>query len=206
MKNKFGLLLNFYDHSLLALLVYNLPDLNVIRISDYGDCNLAALMFSFHLTISYFFSGVYWTIFWKASSRFASHGAECIYPSTGSERDINILWLEGTRFIKHDVIDICFILFWAFYSFSFWNLCMKRDRGWRTFKRPGVDAFLEHLAKFYEIVVYSDQLNMVCWNKSYMLWFFWFCFMYQWHNWQYLASAVRWSICWEVGPKPLHKI
>ncbi|KAL2495970.1 Mitochondrial import inner membrane translocase subunit TIM50 [Forsythia ovata] len=36
----------------------------------------------------------------------------------------------------------------------------KRDRGWRTFKRPGVDAFLEHLAQFYEIIVYSDQLNM----------------------------------------------
>ncbi|XP_072952275.1 mitochondrial import inner membrane translocase subunit TIM50 [Typha angustifolia] len=36
----------------------------------------------------------------------------------------------------------------------------QRERGWRTFKRPGVDAFLEHLAKFYEIVVYSDQLNM----------------------------------------------
>ncbi|TYI67649.1 hypothetical protein E1A91_D08G033100v1 [Gossypium mustelinum] len=36
----------------------------------------------------------------------------------------------------------------------------KRERGWRTFKRPGVDAFLEHLAKFYEIVVYSDQMNM----------------------------------------------
>ncbi|PKA57067.1 Mitochondrial import inner membrane translocase subunit TIM50 [Apostasia shenzhenica] len=36
----------------------------------------------------------------------------------------------------------------------------KRERGWRTFKRPGVDAFLEHLAKFYEIVVFSDQLNM----------------------------------------------
>ncbi|KAM7251730.1 hypothetical protein ACFE04_023613 [Oxalis oulophora] len=36
----------------------------------------------------------------------------------------------------------------------------KRDRGWRTFKRPGVDSFLEHMAKFYEIVVYSDQLNM----------------------------------------------
>ncbi|XP_057765483.1 mitochondrial import inner membrane translocase subunit TIM50-like isoform X2 [Salvia miltiorrhiza] len=34
----------------------------------------------------------------------------------------------------------------------------KRDRGWRTFKRPGVDEFLEHLAQFYEIVVYSDQL------------------------------------------------
>ncbi|KAI5674673.1 hypothetical protein M9H77_15037 [Catharanthus roseus] len=36
----------------------------------------------------------------------------------------------------------------------------KRDRGWRTFKRPGVEAFLEHLAQFYEIVVFSDQLSM----------------------------------------------
>ncbi|KNA11700.1 hypothetical protein SOVF_132710 [Spinacia oleracea] len=36
----------------------------------------------------------------------------------------------------------------------------KRERGWRTFKRPGVDAFLEHLAQFYEIVVYSDNLSM----------------------------------------------
>ncbi|GMH25234.1 hypothetical protein Nepgr_027077 [Nepenthes gracilis] len=36
----------------------------------------------------------------------------------------------------------------------------KRDRGWRTFKRPGVNAFLEHLAQFYEIVVYSDELSM----------------------------------------------
>ncbi|KAJ6894008.1 mitochondrial import inner membrane translocase subunit TIM50-like isoform X2 [Populus alba x Populus x berolinensis] len=36
----------------------------------------------------------------------------------------------------------------------------KRDRGWRTFKRPGVDDFLQHLGRFYEIVVYSDQLSM----------------------------------------------
>ncbi|XP_074324703.1 mitochondrial import inner membrane translocase subunit TIM50-like [Apium graveolens] len=36
----------------------------------------------------------------------------------------------------------------------------KRERGWRTFKRPGVDAFLEHLAQFYEIVLYTDQLPM----------------------------------------------
>lgn len=34
----------------------------------------------------------------------------------------------------------------------------KRDRGWRTFKRPGVDAFLEHLAQYYELVIYTDQL------------------------------------------------
>ncbi|CAM6073453.1 unnamed protein product [Sphagnum tenellum] len=35
----------------------------------------------------------------------------------------------------------------------------KRDRGWRTFKRPGVEAFLEQLAQYYELVVYSDQLS-----------------------------------------------
>ncbi|XP_062179329.1 mitochondrial import inner membrane translocase subunit TIM50-like [Phragmites australis] len=36
----------------------------------------------------------------------------------------------------------------------------QRERGWRTFKRPGVDAFLEHMGKFYEVVVYSDQTPM----------------------------------------------
>ncbi|PWA74495.1 HAD-like domain-containing protein [Artemisia annua] len=36
----------------------------------------------------------------------------------------------------------------------------KRDRGWRTFKRPGVDEFLEQLAQYYEIIVYSDQQSM----------------------------------------------
>ncbi|XP_052157512.1 mitochondrial import inner membrane translocase subunit TIM50-like [Oryza glaberrima] len=35
-----------------------------------------------------------------------------------------------------------------------------RERGWRTFKRPGVDAFIEHMGKFYEVVVYSDQMPM----------------------------------------------
>ncbi|KAL9270795.1 Mitochondrial import inner membrane translocase subunit TIM50-like protein [Drosera capensis] len=39
---------------------------------------------------------------------------------------------------------------------SDWN----RERGWRTFKRPGVNDFLEHLAKFYEIVLYTDQPSM----------------------------------------------
>lgn len=35
-----------------------------------------------------------------------------------------------------------------------------REKGWQTFKRPGVDAFLEHLAQFYEIVIYSDEQSM----------------------------------------------
>ncbi|KAI5074388.1 hypothetical protein GOP47_0010349 [Adiantum capillus-veneris] len=33
-----------------------------------------------------------------------------------------------------------------------------RDRGWKTFKRPGAEAFLEHLAQFYELIIYTDQL------------------------------------------------
>lgn len=40
-------------------------------------------------------------------------------------------------------------------------LLVQRERGWRTFKRPGVDAFIEHMGKFYEVVVYSDQMPMV---------------------------------------------
>ncbi|KAM0845954.1 hypothetical protein ACQ4PT_056000 [Festuca glaucescens] len=36
----------------------------------------------------------------------------------------------------------------------------QRDRGWRTFKRPGVDAFVQHMAQYYEVVVYSDQTSM----------------------------------------------
>ncbi len=37
---------------------------------------------------------------------------------------------------------------------SDWN----RERGWRTFKRPGADAFLKHMAQYYEVVVFTDQL------------------------------------------------
>ena len=37
---------------------------------------------------------------------------------------------------------------------SDWN----RERGWRTFKRPGVDAFLKHMAQYYEVVVFTELL------------------------------------------------
>ncbi|GBG92516.1 hypothetical protein CBR_g55789 [Chara braunii] len=36
----------------------------------------------------------------------------------------------------------------------------RRGTGWRTFKRPGVEAFLEEMSKCFEIVVYTDQINM----------------------------------------------
>ena len=35
----------------------------------------------------------------------------------------------------------------------------RRERGWRTFKRPGVEEFLRHMSQFYEIVVYTGQLS-----------------------------------------------
>ncbi|KAM6552639.1 hypothetical protein CsatB_013401 [Cannabis sativa] len=40
--------------------------------------------------------------------------------------------------------------------YSYWT----REKGWQTIKRPGVDAFLEHLAQYFEIVVFSDYSNM----------------------------------------------
>ena len=38
------------------------------------------------------------------------------------------------------------------------NSNWKRERGWRVFKRPGVDGFLKHMAQFYEMVIFTDQL------------------------------------------------
>lgn len=34
----------------------------------------------------------------------------------------------------------------------------RRGRGWRTFKRPGVDAFLQAASQYYELVLYTDHL------------------------------------------------
>ena len=34
-----------------------------------------------------------------------------------------------------------------------------RERGWRVFKRPGADDFIKHMAQFYEVIVYSDQMS-----------------------------------------------
>lgn len=63
--------------------------------------------------------------------------------------------------------------------------CVKRDTGWQTFKRPGVDAFLEHLAQFYEIVVYTDEQNMVIW----------FCFCIFWMD---TCHCYEYSYVWYV--------
>ena len=36
----------------------------------------------------------------------------------------------------------------------------RRERGWRTFKRPGASDFIQHMAQFYEVIVFSDQTSM----------------------------------------------
>ena len=36
----------------------------------------------------------------------------------------------------------------------------RRERGWRTFKRPGAGDFIKHMAQFYEVIVFSDQTSM----------------------------------------------
>jgi hypothetical protein len=70
-----------------------------------------------------------------------------------------------------------------------WNV--KRDTGWQTFKRPGVDAFLEHLAQFYEIVVYTDEQNMVIWFSFSIFW------TDQYHCydiWVFICSCFCWFV------------
>lgn len=79
-------------------------------------------------------------------------------------------------------------------------LFLKRDRGWRTFKRPGVDAFLEHMAQFYEIVVYSDQLNMVT-SVSFLIFqnvlydIFLLCLQVVYLEYHMLWNISYWTVC-----------
>jgi import inner membrane translocase subunit TIM50 len=53
------------------------------------------------------------------------------------------------RHIKTLVLDLDDVLI-----HSDWT----RARGWRTFKRPGVEDFLKDMAQYYELVVYTSQL------------------------------------------------
>lgn len=79
-------------------------------------------------------------------------------------------------------------------NFVFFIWCVKRDTGWQTFKRPGVDAFLEHLAQFYEIVVYTDEQNMVIWIFCSTFW------MDTYFSWVFLHSGFCWCAVQFVDP------
>lgn len=56
--------------------------------------------------------------------------------------------LGNSRFVKTLVLDLDDVL-----VHSSWT----RQRGWRSFKRPGVEDFLKHMAQYYELVLYTDQ-------------------------------------------------
>lgn len=75
------------------------------------------------------------------------------------------------------------------YFLPLWHV--KRDRGWRTFKRPGVDAFLEHMAKFYEIIVYSDQLPTVSMILSQLMTIFFILL----NDWCYKPFSFASTVC-----------
>ncbi|KAL5700029.1 hypothetical protein ACHQM5_025532 [Ranunculus cassubicifolius] len=55
--------------------------------------------------------------------------------------------LEGAR-VYTLVLDLDETLVYSDYN---------PERGWKTYKRPGVDAFLERLSQIYEVVIYTDQ-------------------------------------------------
>ncbi|KDD72284.1 NLI interacting factor-like phosphatase, partial [Helicosporidium sp. ATCC 50920] len=55
----------------------------------------------------------------------------------------------AARHVKTLVLDLDGVL-----VHSDWT----RERGWRTFKRPGVEDFLGTMAQYYELVIYTSQL------------------------------------------------
>jgi len=57
---------------------------------------------------------------------------------------------EGLSHVRTLVLDLDELL-----VHSDWT----RERGWRTFKRPGVEIFLQHMARNFEIVVYTEALQ-----------------------------------------------
>lgn len=52
------------------------------------------------------------------------------------------------RHLKTLVLDLDDVLIHADWT---------RERGWRSFKRPGVEEFLRNMSQYYEVVVYTDQ-------------------------------------------------
>lgn len=53
----------------------------------------------FHAIFIYFmrgYVGIYWSVVREASSRFTSSWTECFYSCTWSQRDFDLLWLEGS--------------------------------------------------------------------------------------------------------------
>ena len=85
---------------------------------------------------------------WYAARRRAATAAVAAYADPPTDRLLPDLPPHASH-VRTLVLDLDDLL-----VHSHWT----RGRGWRTFKRPGVDDFLRGAAQFYEVVVYTHQL------------------------------------------------
>ncbi|EFN54279.1 hypothetical protein CHLNCDRAFT_31856, partial [Chlorella variabilis] len=85
---------------------------------------------------------------WYAGQRQQLEGEMKKYADPPSDRLLPDL-PPNARHIKTLVLDLDDVL-----VHSDWT----RGRGWRTFKRPGVEDFIRSMAQYYELVVYTSQL------------------------------------------------
>lgn len=85
---------------------------------------------------------------WYAEQRRQLEGEMKKYADPPSDRLLPDL-PPNVRHIKTLVLDLDDVLVQ-----SQWT----RGRGWRTFKRPGAEDFIKHMAQYYELVVYTSQL------------------------------------------------
>ena len=73
--------------------------------------------------------------------------------SAGKDKMCRWDWSLNCRHVPTLVLDLDDVL-----VHSEWT----RGRGWRTFKRPGVEDFIKRMAPYYEIVVYTSQVPPCC--------------------------------------------
>ena len=85
---------------------------------------------------------------WYCEKRAAAAAAVDAYAAPPTDRLLPDL-PPHARHVRTLVLDLDDLLI-----HSHWT----RGRGWRTFKRPGVDDFLRGAAQYYEVVVYTAQL------------------------------------------------
>lgn len=87
----------------------------------------------------------------KCGGQFGHEVYRVNFPPHGRQLPFMTIW--GCRHVQTLVLDLDDLL-----VHSHWT----RGRGWRTFKRPGVEDFIKHMGQFYEIVVFTNQASLVC--------------------------------------------
>jgi len=92
----------------------------------------------------------------NSSQECATHS--CVCSHTPSQQRPPKMQSCSCRHVQTLVLDLDDLL-----VHSHWT----RGRGWRTFKRPGVEDFIKHMGQFYEIVVFTDQASpLIYWPTA----------------------------------------